>query len=120
MKFSKALGLALILAIQGCSSVALKPSRSVAQSGQSYFVDHEKGDDNCDGKSPESAWQTFINIKNKKFEPGDQVSLKRNQIWRETLYLKSSGTRDQMISIGSYGYGNFPRIDGSVEVQKRE
>ncbi len=79
-----------------------------------YYV-AEDGDDNADGLTPETAWQTLDHVSNQTFAPGDSVLFKRGDTWRETLYIISSGTSDAWITFGAYGTGNKPRILGSEQ-----
>jgi hypothetical protein len=60
-----------------------------------------------------SAWKTIAKVNASKFNPGDQILLKRGETWREQLTVPSSGTFAQPITFGAYGIGIDPVIDGT-------
>ena len=57
-----------------------------------YYVDATTGDDSKDGLSPGTAWKTIAKVNVSAFLPGDQILLKRGEVWRESLVPPSSGT----------------------------
>ena len=78
-----------------------------------YYVDLTNGKDTNDGLSEAAAWKTIAKINASSFSPGDQVLLKRGEIWRETLVPSSSGTFGHPITFGAYGTGVDPILKGS-------
>lgn len=78
-----------------------------------YYVDQTNGLDNNLGTSTDQAWKTINKVNNSTFSPGDTISFKKGEIWREQLTIPSSGTADNLIVFNSYGSGNKPQIIGS-------
>jgi uncharacterized repeat protein (TIGR02543 family) len=100
------------LVMNGNKSVTA--SFSVAQPG-AYYVDRALGNDNNDGKSPATAWQSIGKVNSYTgFVPGDQILLHRGHVWREQLIVPASGTADKPITFGAYDTGDRPLLMGSV------
>ena len=78
-----------------------------------YYVDATSGRDTNTGLSQTTAWKTIAKVNASRFNPGDQILLKRGGIWRETLLAPSSGAPGNPILFGAYGSGNKPTIMGS-------
>jgi len=79
---------------------------------RSFHVDAKDGDDAKDGLSPAAAWRTFRNVNGRVFQPGDAILLKRGCAWDEGLSPAGSGTADRWITVGAYGDGPRPRVNG--------
>ncbi len=75
-----------------------------------YYISASQGDDNNDGKSEATAWQTFNNINGITLQPGDKVLLKRGDTWYEELHLSGKGEEGSPIELAAYGTGDKPRI----------
>jgi len=81
-----------------------------------YYVDSEDGNDQLDGQSETSAWQTLNRVQQESLTAGDTVFLKRGQVFKETIEITGEGTFMQPILIATYGSGDKPVIsapDGS-------
>lgn len=87
-------------------------SPPINATGAVYYVDSEGGDDANDGRSPERAWRSTDRVNAQTFEPGDAILLKRGGRWEGGLAPKGSGTAEEWITIGAYGEGARPYIDG--------
>lgn len=76
--------------------------------GTKYYVSPGGNDEN-DGKSPETALRTIDALLNVTLNPGDAVLFERGSIFRlsSTLELKEG------VTYGSYGSGDKPQIYGS-------
>ncbi|MBK9324316.1 MAG: hypothetical protein IPM97_15435 [Bdellovibrionaceae bacterium] len=107
--------LLFLFGILRCASTP-NSSRRIAQSDPIYYIDADDGNDSDDGLSESTAWRTFSKIKSKKYDPGTGFLLKRNRVWHEAFYIKSSGSPDRLIFVGSYGDGALPQINGSFDV----
>ncbi len=80
-----------------------------------YYVDLAAGNDNNDGKSPATAWQSIGKVNSYTgFVPGDQILFHRGHVWREQLVVPTSGTADKPITFGAYDTGDRPLLMGSV------
>jgi len=76
-----------------------------------YYVSSSTGNDNNNGISSNTPWQTLTKIQNFSFLPGDQVLLMKGDVWHKTFKLYSNGSITQPIIINNYGTGNNPVID---------
>ena len=77
--------------------------------GTTYYVSNS-GDDNADGRTPETAWKTINRVNSSWFCPGDGVLFKRGDIWRSVTIMAKPG-----VSYGAYGIGNKPKFYGGDE-----
>lgn len=78
-----------------------------------YFVDSANGADSQSGLSPSNAWRTLGRVSLAQVSPGDYILLKRGGVWNETFSLPTSGVPDVPVTIGAYGSGPRPLLDGS-------
>jgi hypothetical protein len=78
-----------------------------------YYLDSEDGNDNADGLSPGSAWQTISKLDGITLTPGQSVGFKRGCVWRESLLPGDSGSSGHLITYGAYGSGDRPELNGS-------
>lgn len=74
-----------------------------------FFVD-PAGNDNADGRSPATAWQTVAKVNAATFPAGAWVLFKGGGVWNESLTVKGSGTDGSPIVYGAYGTGR-PVLD---------
>jgi Ca2+-binding RTX toxin-like protein len=82
-----------------------------------YYVDSKTGNDDNSGINASSAWRSIEKVNTHQFLPGDQVLLKRGNIFTSELLIKNSGTATAPIKVGAYGSGANPLFDGSVELK---
>ncbi len=75
----------------------------VTVSGTSYYVSAD-GDDEADGKSPESAWRTLDGVNAKTLASGDGVFFRRGDFFRGAL------TAQPGVTYSAYGSGAKPVI----------
>lgn len=87
-------------------------SPAIQATGTTYYVDAEKGNDENDGISRDTAWKSLVKANARTFNPGDAILLKRGGGWREGLAPKGNGTPGAPIAIGAYGEGPRPLING--------
>ncbi|GAB6009954.1 choice-of-anchor Q domain-containing protein [Dysgonomonas reticulitermitis] len=73
-----------------------------------YFVDSKNGNDENSGLSEDKAWRSLEKAGNMNFLPGDSICLKRGSEFAGTLYINSSGTRDNYITVTDYGDSGLP------------
>ncbi|NIA14454.1 MAG: DUF5011 domain-containing protein [Nitrospiraceae bacterium] len=81
-----------------------------------YYVDATNGNDDSSGLSEAEAWQSFTKIPATSYQPGDSVLLKRGEEWRESLVISTNGTSQAPITLGAYGSGPAPVINGAERV----
>ena len=100
--------LAIVLAL---TIVAFGRMQTTAwAAGTTYYVDCSAGS-NGDG-SQESPWNNTSTISNTTFVPGDSLRFKRGTTCHGQLWPKGSGAEGSPITIGSFGLGALPIIDG--------
>ena len=76
--------------------------------GTKYYVSPNGNDEN-DGKSPDTPWKTVGKVNEYTFNTGDGVYFKRGGIWREQLKTKNG------VTYSAYGSGAKPALYGSVD-----
>ncbi|MBC8463011.1 DUF1573 domain-containing protein [Candidatus Bathyarchaeota archaeon] len=81
-----------------------------AHPGPTYYVDGQLGEDSFNGTSQETAWKTLERVRAHVFQPGDNLLLKRDCLWTDTIEIDYNGTAEHPISVGAYGEGVDPII----------
>lgn len=78
--------------------------------GTVYYVSN-RGNDDADGLSPETAWETVnaINGNYSNFQSGDTILFERGGIWRGHVSCADG------VTLSAYGEGEKPRIYGSLD-----
>ena len=92
----------------GWESPGVKADRTV-------FVDDVKGDDGKPGTSADTAWRSVGKVNSRVWGPGDAVLFRRGGKWEAGLNLKGGGDRGKPVTVGAFGDGPRPRIDGVRE-----
>ncbi len=77
--------------------------------GTTYYVSCD-GDDNNDGKSPETSWRTEKRVNGSWLLPGDAVLFRRGDIFRGWRIKTMPG-----VTYGAYGEGEKPKFYGHAE-----
>lgn len=77
-----------------------------------YYVDASGGADGNAGTSEAAAWKTLAKVNAMTFSQGDKILLRRGGVWVEQLKPKGSGVSGNPITIGAYGDGPRPIVDG--------
>jgi hypothetical protein len=86
---------------------------ALAEAGPSaYYVDSRGGNDANAGTTPEAAWKSLGKVNGTTFQPGDRILLKSSSVWRGQLWPKGSGAEGRPITVGMYGGGVKPVING--------
>jgi hypothetical protein len=97
-------------------SLALWLGLGLSGNAAIYHVDSKKGDDAHDGASAGQPWKTLERVNAHVFQPGDQLLFKAGSRFTGQLCPQGSGRLDGdkpvPITIGKYGDGPKPRIDG--------
>jgi hypothetical protein len=84
---------------------------------KTYYADSAAGDDLRAGTSPGTSWKSLAKINGATFIPGDTLLLKCGSTWIGQLWPKGSGTEKQIITLGKYGAGSNPLIEGRGQVE---
>jgi len=76
------------------AAIAVVCAFGSAALGATYYVDATNGDDTKDGQSTATAWKTIAKVNSSSFAPGDQILLKRGEVWWADLgpYLSREQT----------------------------
>jgi len=93
--------------------MALLRAITFTASATKYYVSSTGGNDSNDGQTEATAWKTISKVNSKTFLPGDIISFKAGDVWRETLEVPSSGNASNPVYFGRYGTGSNPKILGS-------
>jgi len=105
-----------ILAGSGREGAAgYRPTRERACA--TYYVDSRGGNDSNAGTSPATAWKTLEKLNATTFLAGDRILLKSNSAWQGQLWPKGSGVEGKPITVGIYGGGVKPVINGEGQVE---
>jgi Right handed beta helix region len=91
------------------------PAAAFAVTGTTYYVD-PGGSDSADGLSPSTAWKSLAKVNAQTLSPGDAVLFEAGGQWSGQLAPHGSGAAGSPITIGAYGSGAKPRIDGGGTV----
>jgi PKD repeat protein len=84
-----------------------------------YYVDSIGGNDDWNGTSPGTAWQSLDKVSTVTFQPGDEILLKAGSVWNgQQLYPKGSGTSGSPIVVDMYDTGAKPLINGDGVYQE--
>ncbi len=79
-----------------------------------YYLDSSSGSDWNTGGSLTSPKQSLRGASATLYHPGDQILLKAGSVWTgETLNISTTDESDVPVTIGSYGIGNQPILDGN-------
>ncbi len=99
----------------GIDTVAEKMKQEITNSPSEYdaslpcFYISNAGDDNNDGRTPATAWQTLKNVNDpEKTFAGCNILFKRGGIWRGEIQIPHSH-----MTFSAYGTGQKPRLYGS-------
>ncbi len=84
--------------------------------GATYYLSPDGCDDNP-GTAPNKAWLSLAKANSITFQPGDQLMFRAGGRWNGQLKPQGSGTKGNPITIGRYGEGAKPRLDGEGAVQ---
>ena len=85
---------------------------SMALPGGNLYVDCTGGDDAREGSTPATAVRTIAAANKRTFSPGDSILLRRRTTCAGMFSPSGSGTAKQPITLGAYGSGPAPVIDG--------
>ena len=86
----------------------LSTKDTIVISGTKYYVSNDGNDDN-DGKTPETAWATINKVNEYTYEKGDGVLFRRGDFFRGNLLAKGG------VTYAAYGEGAKPKLSASEE-----
>ncbi len=86
--------------------------------GTTYYVSSSSGSDSNKGTSITTPWKTIKKVNTGRYKPGDSILFKAGDTWTgsnfsATLTPPNSGTSSARITIGSYGTGAAPLLNGA-------
>lgn len=109
MVFRNLVALAVLLVLPGL--LLLVPVSPAFAAGTTYYVDCAAATDG--NGSSASPWNNLTTVNSKTFAPGDSLLFDRGTTCAGSFVFSSSGTSTSPITIGAYGTGALPVIDGS-------
>lgn len=75
--------------------------------GTAYYVSGAKGNDENDGKTPDTPWKTMARVTNaEELVPGDGVFFKRGEVFRGQIITKPG------VTYSAFGEGEKPKLYG--------
>jgi parallel beta-helix repeat protein len=96
-----------------------------AKAQRVFYISSSSGNDQSSGLNEKEAWKSFEKLNSfvaqKGLKPGDQIYLKRGDIWFEQMTLNghiSRSTKQKPNILGSYGSGEKPIIDGTLKPEQ--
>src|SRR6266540_7512005 len=99
----------LLAVLAGCLLLMLGSPALAA--GTSYYVNCAAASDG--NGSSTSPWNNLNTVNGKTFAPGDSLLFNRGTTCTGSFVFSSSGTSANRITIGAYGTGALPVIDGT-------
>lgn len=88
---------------------------TLAESGITYYIDSESGDDTNSGVSSDAPWKTLEKINQQTFVEGNTIALKAGSRFEGMIIPEGSGTISEPIVLTSYGDGERPIINANGE-----
>jgi hypothetical protein len=85
--------------------------------GAVYYIDATGGNYSNSGLSPSSPLKTIDQVNRSSFLPGDSILFKSGQTHYSKIVFPSSGSAGMPITIGAYGGGTKPILNGSVIIR---
>ncbi|PYU83523.1 MAG: hypothetical protein DMG50_07845 [Acidobacteria bacterium] len=101
-----------IFAVPSIAETRFQGMPETAKLSTTYYVDSRNGDDGRVGTTPEAAWKTLAKVNATTFHPGDRILLKSGSVLQGELWPKGSGAEGKPITLGKYGGGVKPVING--------
>ena len=109
----------LILIIMGCgNSAETQPKPGLVSNPNEFFarpyplrtfyIDGIDGNDQNDGMSSNTSWQTLEQVSSIIYQPGDHVLFKRDSSYDGCATINGDGTVENPILVGAYGQGAAP------------
>ena len=79
---------------------------------QVYYISSSEGNDQNDGLSIQSPFQSIEKLNSMEFSPGDSIYFKSGDYWEGMFWLKGSGSPTNPIVVDVYGGNIKPIING--------
>jgi hypothetical protein len=96
----------ILLSLFGVIGCSKEDSSFILPEKTSTYYISVSGNDNNDGRSPETPWKTIARVNAEKLKPGSSILFKSNETFHGTLNLShKSGSKISPITIGSFGGG---------------
>jgi hypothetical protein len=111
---SKSTSINFVIIVIATIVIIFAISPTIVHASAIYYIDCVAGSNTNNGTSTTSAWLTPSRANSAPLAAGDQILLKRNCIWTDSMQISASGTAISPILIGAYGTGNLPRIDSNT------
>ena len=80
--------------------------------GRTFYVNGTDGDDEASGREPGEAWRTLRNVNGREWGPGDRLLFAADTVYEGPLELRGGGSPLAPVTVGQYGRGARPRIEG--------
>ncbi|MEP6467455.1 MAG: right-handed parallel beta-helix repeat-containing protein, partial [Parafilimonas sp.] len=90
--------------LSSCNKIIPKNAAQTTLKRTSYYFSNQ-GNDTDDG-SIKHPFKTLAHIKTIHFNAGDSILLKGNEVFNDSIILKTNGTSGKPVLLASYGNGN--------------
>ena len=91
------------------------PEQATAQQAVTYYIDAQTGNDNNNGTSDKTPWQSLVRANQLTLKAGDRLLFKRGSTFHGVLEICGHGQSGKPIEVGAYGKGERPKIVGYDE-----
>ncbi|MEO3868606.1 right-handed parallel beta-helix repeat-containing protein [Nonomuraea sp. B12E4] len=106
----------LLTATTMAAALTVQAQPAQADRGTTYYLDAAAGDDAASGRTADHPWKSLDKVNGTTFQPGDRILLRAGRQWTGQLWPKGSGRQGAPITVGRYGAGERPRVDGAGQV----
>lgn len=104
----------------GKDAFELKYAPSIKEEAvTTYYIDSKEGNDDNTGTSIDKAWKSIAKLDTLSLKPGQFIRFKRGSEYTGPLFVRSSGTSDNYITLSDYGDSTLaaPSFTNTVFVQ---
>lgn len=104
----------------GKESIEIKNAPSIKEASMiTYYIDSKEGNDDNTGTSIDKAWKSIAKLDTLSLKPGQFIRFKRGSEFTGPLFVRSSGTPDNYITLSDYGDSTLaaPSFTNTVFVQ---
>lgn len=105
----------LALSVFAALAATTVAAPGAAAAPKTYYVDQNLGSDTAAGTSQAAPWKSLAKVAATTLAPGDTVLLRRGRTWSGGLAVRGSGSATAPVTIGAYGDGARPIVQGDDE-----
>ncbi|MGW4057963.1 right-handed parallel beta-helix repeat-containing protein [Amycolatopsis sp. NPDC004747] len=103
-----------VFAALTAGTVTTVTATEAAAAPNTYYVDQALGSDGAAGTQA-APWKSLAKVAATELKPGDKVLLRRGRTWSGGLSVSGKGSAAAPVTIGAYGDGARPIVQGNDE-----